>query len=276
MKTNMKNKPVCISQCVAAAIIASFGTAGAATITWTDGNDTGFFFQDGNWDQNGIVVKQDPFPSLVPHDLVITTNPNGNTVGGAGGIQGTLDFQDVGSLTVSNGIHVKFADTFTIKNGSVSFDNTTGTKVQLQGTFDNVDAYSNWGTGLIGGLDLINGSTFSTNWFAGGNQVSTLDGGSTLTIREDGSGTYNNNTVNFLDFDSTIVYSNTNRTVAEVTSQHLSRFTVDGDAAVVGTNINIFTKDGFTTVQAVPEPQTFALLGGLVALTSVMLRRRTR
>jgi hypothetical protein len=164
----------------------------------------------------------------------------------------------------------------TIKNGDVTFSNTTGTNSQLQGTFDNVDVISNWGTNLIGGLNLINGSTFSTNWFAGGNQVSTLDGGSTLTIREDGAGTFNNNTVNFLDFDSTIVYSNAGRTIAEVTSEHLSKFTVNGDAAVVGTNINIFTKDGFTTVQAVPEPQTFALLGGLVALTSVMLRRRTR
>jgi hypothetical protein len=81
-----------------------------------------------------------------------------------------------------------------------------------------------------------------------------------------------------LDFDSTIVYSNTNRTVAEVTSQHLSRFTVDGEAAVVGDNVLIYTDSttGFTTVQAIPEPQTLALLGGLLALTSVMLRRRTR
>jgi hypothetical protein len=67
---------------------------------------------------------------------------------------------------------------------------------------------------LIGGLNLINGSTFSTNWFCSGNQVSTLDGGSTLTIREDGAGTFNGTTVNFLDFDSTIVYSDAGRTIA--------------------------------------------------------------
>lgn len=271
MKLNIKI-PLIFSACLACTSVAS-----ADTITWTDGNDTGWFFQNGNWDVNDIVVKVGLNPSLVPHDLVISSNPNNNIVGGNNGIQGTLDFQNVGSLNVSNGIHVKFASTLTIKNGDVTFSNTTGTNSQLQGTFDNVDVISNWGTNLIGGLNLINGSTFSTNWFAGGNQVSTLDGGSTLTIREDGTGTFNNNTVNFLDFDSTIVYSNTNRTIAEVSSQHLSSFTVDGEAAVVGDNVLIYTDSttGFTTVQAIPEPQTLALLGGLLALTSVMLRRRT-
>jgi hypothetical protein len=247
------------------AVLGAFGIAAAsqaATVTWTDGNNTGWFFQNGNWDVNDIVVKQDPFPSLVPHDLVIASNPNNNLVGGNGGIQGTLDFQNVGSLTVSGGIPVKFAATLTIKNGSVSFGNTTGANSQLQGVFDNVDAYSNWGTGLIGGLNLINGSTFNTIWFAGGNEVSTLDGGSILTIREDGAGTYNNNTVDFLDLDSKIVYSNAGRTIAEVEAEHLSRFTVNGAAAVVGDNISIYTDGvtGFTTVQAIPEPGTLSMV----------------
>jgi hypothetical protein len=64
-----------------------------------------------------------------------------------------------------------------------------------------------------------------------------------------------------LDLDSKIVYSNLNRTIAEVESEHLSRFTVNGAPAVVGSNIKVFTEGGFTTVQPVPEPSTIALVG---------------
>jgi hypothetical protein len=79
-----------------------------------------------------------------------------------------------------------------------------------------------------------------------------------------------------LDLDSKIVYSNLNRTIAEVTSEHLSRFTVNGAAAVVGDNISIYTDGvtGFTTVQPVPEPSTIALVG--LALGAVLLCRRRK
>jgi hypothetical protein len=141
---------------------------------------------------------------------------------------------------------------------------------------DNADFVSNGGLSLAGSLHILNGSSVEATWFAYGG-ISDMGGASTLTIREDGAGSFNGTTLNFLDFDSTIVYSDVNRTIAAVTSEHLSKFTVNGDAAVVGDNILIYTNgSGFTTVQAVPEPQTFALLGGLVALTSVVLRRRTR
>jgi hypothetical protein len=73
-----------------------------------------------------------------------------------------------------------------------------------------------------------------------------------LIIREDGAGTYGSNTVDFLDFDPKIVYTNMGRKIEEVTNEHLSSFTVNGTPAVVGTNISIFTdgETGFTTVQA--------------------------
>jgi hypothetical protein len=211
----------------------------------------------------------------VAHDFV--ANDAAALVGGAGGMSGTFDLGGTGSFTVSAG-SFKMGGGAIIKDGTATFNNTTGSNSQLQGVFDNVDAYSGWGTGMIGGLDLINGSVFDTIWFHSGSAVtSSLDGGSTLKIREDGAGSYGSNIIDFLDLNSTIVYTNTGRTIADVTAEHLGNFTVNGEAAVVGTNINIFTNgDGFTTVQAVPEPQTLALIGGLVALSSVMLRRRTR
>jgi hypothetical protein len=102
-------------------------------------------------------------------------------------------------------------------------------------------------------MNLTNGSSFEATWFAGGG-ICNIDGASTLTIREDATGSFNGTTVNFQDSDSKIVYSNTGRTVAEVTSEHVSRFTVNGAAAVVGSNIRIYTDSitGFTTVQPLP------------------------
>jgi len=249
-------------------------TASAATITWTGSDDGVSLFKTTNWDNPGGAIGVSNFKGVpVAHDFVV--NNSTTIVGGAGGVNGTLDLGGTGTLTVT-GSKLRLGAGAVIKDGSASID---GDSVfgYIQGTLDNADFVSSWGLSLAGAMHLTNGSTVVSTWFAGGNGVSSLDGGSILTIREDGAGTFNNNTVDFLDFNSTIVYSNVNRTIAEVTSEHLAKFRVNGAAAVVGSNILIYTDSntGFTTVQAVPEPQTFALLGGLLALTSIMLRRRT-
>jgi hypothetical protein len=109
-----------------------------------------------------------------------------------------------------------------------------------------------------------------TQWLAYNNV--TLNDASSVGIRGNGN-VFQNGTIDFLDLDSTLVFTG-GKNVADVTSEHLSNFTVNGEAAVLGTNINIFTDGGFTTVQAVPEPQTAALISGLLALTAIMIRRR--
>jgi len=272
MKTNKFIKLVSIRQCVAASILASSSLAGAATITWTGAGNGISLFETNNWDNPGGVISVSNFKDVpVPHDFVI--NDGAATVGGTGGVSGTLDLDGTGAITVSAGAF-KLGAGAIIKDGSATFANTNGSNSQLQGVFDNVDAYSNWGTGLIGGLALTNGSTFDTVWFFSGSAVtSSLDAGSILTIREDASGSYGSNIVDFLDTNSMIVYSNVNRTIAEVTSEHLANFTVNGAPAVVGSNINIYTNgSGLTTVQVIPEPSSLALLGlGGIAL---ILRRR--
>jgi len=252
------------------ACLALIGTASAATITWTGIFNGVSLYETNNWDNPGGVIGVSNFKGVpVAHDFVV--NDGAATVGGTGGVGGTLDLDGTGSLTVSDG-SIKLAANAIFKDGTVSI--TGNAFDSMQGTLDNVDLTMSWGLSLLGAMHLTNGSTLEATWFAGGNGVSSLNGGSTLTIREDGAGTFNNNTVNFLDFDSTIVYSNAGRTIAEVVTDHLSKFTVNGEAAVLGTNINVFDDGGFTTVQAIPEPQTAALISGLLALTAIMIRRR--
>jgi hypothetical protein len=265
------NAPLILGACLTCTSIAS-----AATITWT-GSDDGFsLFKTANWDNPGGVITDANFKGItVAHDFII--NSSTDTVGGAGGVSGVLDLGGTGSLTVTDpngnnaGGELRLGAGAILKNGTIS---VTGSNFNfIQGTLDNADFTSNWGLNLRGSLDILNGSSVLTTWFANGG-TSDIGGASTLTIREDGAGTFNGTTLNFLDFDSKIVYSNAGRTIAKVVDEHLSKFTVNGEAAVLGTNIDVFDDGGFTTVQAIPEPQTAALISGLLALTAIMIRRR--
>jgi hypothetical protein len=230
-------------------------------IAWTGANDNGWFFSNGNWDVDDVVVKVAEVCTLDNRDLVIDIAGKPTyIVGGDNGINGTLDLNNNSTLIVTNNadsFRMRDDGSLVIKNGTAWFKSGTG-DFDFEGTFDNMDVYVNGGTDLAGSLDLINGTTFDTTWFAYGGTCD-IDGGSTLTIREDGSGSFTGTTVNFLDLDSKIVYSNTGREVAEVTSQHLSQFTVNGTAASVGVNINVFTDSGtgYTTVQAIPRGTLF-------------------
>jgi len=216
-------------------------------VTWTGSSDAVSLFELGNWDDPGGVIGVSNFKGVpVPHDFVV--NDSGATVGGAGGVSGTLDLDGTGTLTVSSG-SIKLAAGAIIEDGSVSIiGNATGS---IQGTLNNADLWMSGGLSLLGSLDLLNGSSVEATWFAFGG-VCDFDGGSTLTIREDATGTYNGTTVNFLDTDSKIVYSNLSRTVAEVVDEHLSSFKVNGQSAVQGGNVIVYTDPdtGYTTVHA--------------------------
>ncbi len=221
----------------------------AATITWTGAGDGFSLFRTDNWDNPGGVIETNNFKGVVvPHDFVVTNDAA--EVGGAGGVGGMLDLGGTGSLTVSAGT-IKLGAGAIFKDGTVSINGSNFG--YIQGTLDNADFTSNWGLSLLGPMHLINGSTLEAEWFAGGNGVSSLNGGSILTIREDTAGTYINNTVDFRDFESRIVYSNTNRTIEEVESEHLSRFTVNGEAAVADTNMYVYVDSGtgYTSVRAI-------------------------
>ena len=239
------------SALLAVGLCALAMSAPAATITWTGLGDDISLFRTDNWDNPGGIIETNNFRGVaVPHDFVVTNDTA--AVGGAGGVNGTLDLGGTGSLTVTNNATLKLGSGAVIKDGAVWVSNASSFGY-IQGTLDNADFVSNWGISLTGPMHLDNGSTFEATWFSGGNGVSSLDGGSTLTIREDAPGTFNNNTVNFLDVNSKIVYSNTNRTIEDVENEHLSKFSVNGEAAIVGTNVHLFADSGtgYTSVRAI-------------------------
>lgn len=253
------------------ACLALIGTATAATITWTGSGDGVSLFQEANWDAAGNTLTGDYIPKgpgTTPHDLVINI---AGSVGGTNGWGGTLDLGNDGSLTVDGAAnYFRMSTTSVLKNGTAYFS-AGNANFDFRGTWDNMNVEIGNGIDVpTGTLALINGTTLDTQWLAYNNV--TLNDASSVGIRGNGN-VFQNGTIDFLDLDSTLVFTG-GKNVADVTSEHLSNFTVNGEAAVLGTNINIFTDGGFTTVQAVPEPQTAALISGLLALTAIMIRRR--
>ena len=99
----------------------------------------------------------------------------------------------------------------------------------------------------------------------------TLEGDSTLQLRGGGN-PLNESTVDFLDTDSQLVF--TNETVAAFTNEHLGKVKVNGQPAVIGTNIQVVS-DGAngSIVTVIPEPSSTALLG-LAGLAFILRRRK--
>ncbi len=271
------NNPNPVRNILAALTVVAISNSDAATITWTGSGNGVSLFETNNWDNPGGVITVLNFKGVsVAHDFVI--NSSTDTVGGSGGVSGVLDLGGTGSLTVTDpnggtvGGELRLGAGAILKNGTIS---VTGSNFgYIQGTLDNADFWSNWGLNLAGAMHLTNGSSLEAQWFANGG-TSDIGGASTLTIREDGAGSFNGTTLNFLDFDSKIVYSNAGRTIAEVVDEHLIKFTVNGEAAVLGTNINVFTDGGFTTVQAIPEPRSAGILAALVGFSCLLRKRGT-
>jgi VCBS repeat-containing protein len=111
----------------------------AVQITWTGAGNGVSLYETNNWD-NGSVIDTANFKNVpVAHYFIV--DDAAATVGGAGGVGGTLDLGGTGSLTVSNGTF-RMGATAVIRNGSAWVNgNNFG---YIQGTLDNADFYSTW------------------------------------------------------------------------------------------------------------------------------------
>lgn len=237
-------------------------TANAYTINWTGLGDGTSLFQRANWDADGVVRDV-----ACPHDIII--GAAGTSVGPW---SGTLDLGNTGTLTVTaaaNSFTSSTGFSAITKNGTVTLARGDG-NIRYGGVFDNADVTITAGVyNVQDGLRMINGSTLVADSMASANV--SLNNGSTITL----SGTTNvmTNIVDLLDAASTIVFSGLS--IADVTNNYLGNITINGAAAVLGTNARIFTNnDGFTAI-AVPEPATYALIFGCLALGFLMIRRRS-
>jgi hypothetical protein len=224
-----------LMSCVTAASL-SIASISSATTFWDGGGDGADFFQEANWD-NG---SGDPADGAIDPGASAALAVDDYSITG-------VSLTDLSSLTLGDA-----STSLTLDNASIS----------LSGTF---------GVNGPGSLILINGSTFTTQ-FAGANLTVTIGSSSLLTLH--GGGAPLASAVNLTAVGAAILFEN--ESIAAATSEHLAKIKINGAAVNLGVNATLISANGGlgSTLTAIPEPSTYALLAGLTGLALAMVRRR--
>ncbi|QQE11402.1 PEP-CTERM sorting domain-containing protein [Planctomycetota bacterium] len=214
--------------------------AATNTYTWDGDAADNDIFNETNWDTGSGDPAGDPLKAntdIIDTDLVITNA--------------------TGTPNASGGQWKIYKDSvLTITNSSVSADQGVGNWKK------EADNTTRLRTSIV-----LNDSNLEANFIFYANVE--LNGNSTLTVRHSGI-PLNNATINLLNENSRIVFNNEN--IAAVIDEHLSKITVNGEAAVIDTNMKLVddgTGNGtILSVIPVPEPASLMLLslGGLLAI----------
>jgi hypothetical protein len=226
-----------------------------------------------------------------PHRFVIDCP---DKVGGENGISGITDLGGSGSLNVAGETNFfRLSSSAILKNGSAYFKTGTHT-FNFQGVWEAMEVTIGRGIDLTYDtqtLHLKNGSTLDTQWLAYG--TTTLDGGSTLKVRGNDN-VFKDGHIQLKDTQSKIIFTG-GKSVHAVIQDHLSgnrsdtttspmgRILVNGQGAVQGSNVRVYTQGGLTYVQAIskpdnyvsiPEPNFTVAMAGALALSLALIRRR--
>lgn len=254
----------------------------SGALVWTGGGDGISLYQESNWQDdlgntpgantinpNTVVTAQSggsveitsgngspsnfggTFILPVGNDLTID---NGKVLGGGspveGGGAGSLLSIGIGSTARASSFS-QFSEV-TI-NGGVLRSNSTGGFTTAAGL--TTIAVSNGGS-----LDLQ---------FISGGWLLTLDSSSSANLKGGGNPLNNGD----VELAPGAVVSFTAETPGAFTSEHLSKFTVNGATAEIGTNLQVISDGGTgAIVTAIPEPSS--LLLGALGLISLVRRKR--
>lgn len=234
--------------CVILSALASLSSQ--ASLTWIGTNAT--FFQESNWLTDAGVAP-----------AANTVNPNTNIPASITAPDSLIVFGPTGGNATFVGGNIDLGLNDLIIDGLALGTTVSGTNGLRNLTADN--------TAITSTATVTNGG--SANFQFGRGIDFVLDGASTLTLRG-GNDPLADSTVDFQDIGSQVVFLDED--VAAFTAEHLGVFTVNGAAAVIGTNIAV-TSDGaggsIVTV-IIPEPSSIALMS-LIMLVLLFHRKKT-
>ncbi len=176
-------------------------------------------------------------------------------------------FQINGDVSGANGISLVGVGTFRFNGvGSYTGDTTLGSGTLLLGAADRIADTSDFvfdgGTLATGGFSdamgtLLLSDTSSIDLGSGASALSFLDSSALSWAAA--------TTLNIANFDEGVDSVRFGTDALGLTSTQLSQITLNGGSAYI---------DGSGYLTAVPEAGSFALLGGLLALSSIAMRRR--
>lgn len=230
-------KPLAIS-----ALLAFLALPAYSAIVWT-GNTSTDIFDESNWDLSGSTVTTIDENVSIDDDVFIGSGPFTNSPV-IPDLAGQVRFQ------------LADARMLTIDGGSLNIAGNDGVG-GAPGTTDG-PAVAILGGGAFNPFFIVNDVSLS------------IDGSSTATMNGGG------NPINLstVDLAPGATFTFGGETPEAFTTEHLSKFSVNGAAAVVDSNITLVSNGGNgSIVTAVPEPST-ALLLGLAGLSAFVRRRR--
>lgn len=240
----------------------SFTTAQASTVTWDDGGPGEDWTTVGNWENDGPIPVTDQDSVVLTQRNVLNYNfkvKSGESITDTGNNWLGLSNDGWGDKTVANltlatggeidvgyisarGNNATLFPTFTIEHGATLTTDSIndGTRPIDYIWKAGSDSVTTWNTG-----DAIFGATIVTVELAN----YTVVGASSLTL---------------------VNYSGT------LTGEFASATVTDGGTTLInGVDYTLdYTTDTNITLNLIPEPGTYALIGGMLALGSVMVRRR--
>lgn len=213
-----------------------------ATVVWVGSTSTDVF-EDSNWDLTGSAVAAVDENVSIEDDVFIGAGPftNNPIIPDLGG-QVRLQLADAKTLTLDGG-------TLDIA-GNDGVGGAPGTS--------NGPAVLVLGGGAFNPFFIVNGVSLS------------VDGSSSATFNGGG----NPVNISTVDLAPGATFTFGNETPTAFTDEHLSKFTVNGAPAVIGSNINLVDNGGTgSVITAIPEPSSVLLLG-LAGFGAIFRRRR--
>lgn len=219
--------------------------ASSGLITWDAGGDGVSTYQEANWTAVDGAAGTDPAAGTVDgnaessggliHDFLVGGS---GTAGGGGGAGPNFDLTDTTTLTVQDNATFRMNNSSGVRGGT-PFDSLTRANIVGEDSGTVI-------TQFLVEIDVSLSDNADLELKGGGNPLNA----STVDLASDWTGEIRFN----------------NETVAAATTEHLSKITVSGSAAVIGANVNLVSDGGSGSVLTViPEPGSLALLalGGL-------------
>lgn len=263
-----------LSSLIAAATIGATISTQAAVITWGGGGNDNLWSNAANWGGTGPVSGTDTVvingTFTVDYDVVAAQNFNDiDVLGGATLNMLTGAFTLNGAFNFTTG-NVQSGSAINFVGGTHDFGTRLG--VAHFGAGGTIRVTGSGATIAMGQTANMNGATFDYIFDSVG--VSSLDfesyvqgGTKPGLVSVDGS-SYTGGSGEF----TLITAGGASGLIAEITNTTVSGFSaLDYTTAITQ---DLANDRVYLTVTAVPEPETFALLGGLLALGYVMVRRR--